>query len=307
MTQWTTADIPDQSGKLVIITGATGGIGLEAALVLAGKGAEVVLAARNPDKGDQAERLIRSRHPEALVRFERLDLADLSSVAAFAEALLAAGRPVDILINNAGVMAVPRRRTTIDGFEMQFGTNYLSHFALTGRLLPLLTAAQARVVQLSSVAHRGGRIQLSDLNYRSGYRPWPIYQQSKLAMLMFALELQRRSDREDWGLTSVAAHPGFARTDLIANGHAGSPPGLFALVSRLLARVASHSAADGALPILMAATLPQAEPGAYYGPQGWQEMRGSPGRALIKPQALDVETARALWSESERLTGVHYG
>ncbi|WP_197273315.1 SDR family NAD(P)-dependent oxidoreductase [Brevundimonas sp. DS20] len=176
MTQWTTADIPDQSGKLVIITGATGGIGLEAALVLAEKGAEVVLAARNPDKGDQAERLIRSRHPEALVRFERLDLADLSSVAAFAEALLAAGRPVDILINNAGVMAVPRRRTTIDGFEMQFGTNYLSHFALTGRLLPLLTAAQARVVQLSSVAHRGGRIQLSDLNYRSGYRPWPVYQ-----------------------------------------------------------------------------------------------------------------------------------
>ena len=143
------------------------------------------------------------------MRFERLDLADLSSVAAFAEALLAAGRPVDILINNAGVMAVPRRRTTIDGFEMQFGTNYLSHFALTGRLLPLLTAAQARVVQLSSVAHRGGRIQLRDLNYRSGYRPWPVYQQSKLAMLMFALELQRRSDREDWGLTSVAAHPGF--------------------------------------------------------------------------------------------------
>lgn len=308
---WTTNDIPDLSGRLAIITGATGGLGLETALVLAGKGAEVVLAARNPAKGAEAERLIRSRHPDAAVRFELLDLASLASVRAFAERHLATGRPIDILIDNAGVMALPTRQTTVDGFEMQFGTNYLSHFALVGRLLPLLTAAHsnrggARVIQLSSVAHRSGHIRLDDLNYQTHYRPWPVYQQSKLAMLMFAQELQRRSDANGWGLISVAAHPGFARTDLIANGHAGKP-GLFARGARLLEAVLSHSAADGALPILMAATLPDPTPGGYYGPTGFQEMKGPPGVAVIKRQARDPDVARRLWSESERLTGVKYG
>lgn len=303
---WTTNDIPDLSGRLAIVTGATGGLGLETALVMAGKGAEVVLAARNPAKGAEAERLIRSRHPDAAVRFELLDLASLASVRAFAERYLATGRPIDILIDNAGVMALPTRQTTVDGFEMQFGTNYLSHFALVGRLLPLLIAAKARVVQLSSVAHRSGHIRLDDLNYQSHYSPWPVYQQSKLAMLMFALELQRRSDANGWGLTSVAAHPGFARTDLIANGHAGKP-GLFARGARLLEAVLSHSAADGALPILMAATLPDPTPGGYYGPTGFQEMKGPPGVAAIKRQAKDADVARALWAESERLTGVTYG
>jgi NAD(P)-dependent dehydrogenase (short-subunit alcohol dehydrogenase family) len=308
---WTTNDIPDLSGRLAIITGATGGLGLETALVLAGKGAEVVLAARNPAKGAEAERLIRSRHPDAAVRFELLDLASLASVRAFAERHLATGRPIDILIDNAGVMALPTRQTTVDGFEMQFGTNYLSHFALVGRLLPLLTAAHsnrggARVIQLSSVAHRSGHIRLDDLNYQTHYRPWPVYQQSKLAMLMFALELQRRSDANGWGLISVAAHPGFARTDLIANGHAGKP-GLFARGARLLEAVLSHSAADGALPILMAATLPDPTPGGYYGPTGFQEMKGPPGVAAIKRQAKDADVARGLWAESERLTGVTYG
>jgi NAD(P)-dependent dehydrogenase (short-subunit alcohol dehydrogenase family) len=303
---WTTNDIPDLSGRLAIITGATGGLGLETALVLAGKGAEVVLAARNPAKGAEAERLIRSRHPDAAVRFELLDLASLASVRAFAERYLATGRPIDILIDNAGVMALPTRQTTVDGFEMQFGTNYLSHFALVGRLLPLLIGAKARVVQLSSVAHRSGHIRLGDLNYQTHYSPWPVYQQSKLAMLMFALELQRRSDAHGWGLTSVAAHPGFARTDLIANGHAGKP-GLFARGARLLEAVLSHSAADGALPILMAATLPDPTPGGYYGPTGFQEMKGPPGVAAIKRQAKDADVARGLWAESERLTGVTYG
>lgn len=303
---WTTNDIPDLSGRLAIITGATGGLGLETALVLAGKGAEVVLAARNPAKGAEAERLIRSRHANAAVRFELLDLASLASVRAFAERHLATGRPIDILIDNAGVMALPTRQTTVDGFEMQFGTNYLSHFALVGRLLPLLIAAKARVVQLSSVAHRSGHIRLDDLNYQTHYSPWPVYQQSKLAMLMFALELQRRSDANGWGLTSVAAHPGFARTDLIANGHAGKP-GLFARGARLLEAVLSHSAADGALPVLMAATLPDPTPGGYYGPTGFQEMKGPPGLAVIKRQAKDADVARGLWAESERLTGVTYG
>jgi len=303
---WTTNDIPDLSGRLAIITGATGGLGLETALVLAGKQAEVVLAARNPAKGAEAERLIRSRHPDAAVRFELLDLASLASVRAFAERYLATGRPIDILIDNAGVMALPTRQTTVDGFEMQFGTNYLSHFALVGRLLPLLIGAKARVAQLSSVAHRSGHIRLDDLNYQTHYSPWSVYQQSKLAMLMFALELQRRSDAHGWGLTSVAAHPGFARTDLIANGHAGKP-GLFARGARLLEAVLSHSAADGALPILMAATLPDPTPGGYYGPTGFQEMKGPPGVAAIKRQAKDADVARGLWAESERLTGVTYG
>lgn len=308
---WTTNEIPDLSGRLAIVTGATGGLGLETALALAGKGAEVVLAARNSDKGAEAERLIRSRHPNAAVRFDLLDLASLASVQGFAERHLATGRPIDILIDNAGVMALPTRKTTVDGFEMQFGTNYLSHFALVGQLLPLLTAAHsnrggARVVQLSSVAHRSGHIRLDDLNSQTHYSPWPVYQQSKLAMLMFALELQRRSDAHGWGLTSVAAHPGFARTDLIANGHAGKP-GLFARGARLLEAVLSHSAADGALPILMAATLPDPTPAGYYGPTGFQEMKGPPGVAVIKRQAKDADVARRLWSESERLTGVTYG
>lgn len=307
MTDWTTNDIPDQSGRLAVVTGATGGLGLETALVLAGKGAEVVLAARNLDKGAEAERLIRERHPSAKVRFDMLDLADLGSVAAFAERQLASGRPIDLLVNNAGVMALPRRQTTADGFEMQFGVNYLSHFALIGRLLPLLEAAKARVVQLSSVAHRGGAIRLDDLNYQTGYRPWPVYQQSKLAMLMFAIELQRRSDAHRWGLTSVAAHPGFARTDLIANGSASPGGALFGWAVGLLEKVMSHSAADGALPILLAATSPTVTPAGYYGPQGFQEMKGPPGVAEIKPQAQDVAVAGALWAESERLTGVRFG
>ena len=314
MTTWTTDDIPNQGGKRVIVTGATGGLGLETALVLAGKGAEVVLAARNPKKGAEAERLIRARHPAANVRFDLLDLGDLASVAAFTDRHLAVGQPIDILINNAGVMALPTRQVTADGFEMQFGTNYLSHFALTGRLLPLLIAGQsrregARVVQLSSVAHRGGQIRLDDLNYeKTAYKAWPVYQQSKLAMLMFAIELDRRSQANGWKTTSVAAHPGFARTDLIANGPAQSGAGgLIMAAGRLLQPLISHSAADGALPTVMAATLPTVKGGDYYGPQGVMEMKGPPGPAEIKPQAHDAEVARRLWAESERLTGVRYG
>jgi NAD(P)-dependent dehydrogenase (short-subunit alcohol dehydrogenase family) len=306
MATWTTKDIPDQSGRLAVVTGATGGLGLETALDLAGAGAEVILVGRNPAKGRDALTLIKGRHREAAVRFEQVDLADLGSVEAFADRMLAEGRPIDILINNAGVMALPKRQTTADGFEMQFGTNYLSHFALTARLLPLLTAAKARVVQLSSMAHRGGRIRLDDLNHEHGYRPWPVYQQSKLAMLMFAIELDRRSVAHGWGLTSVAAHPGFARTDLIANGPALEGGLLFRLGTSLLTPFASHSAADGALPTLMAATMPGVTGGQYFGPQGWQEMKGPPGPGKIEPQALDADVAAKLWTASERLTGVTF-
>lgn len=306
MADWTIKDIPDLSGRLAVVTGATGGLGLETALALAGAGAEVVLAARNPGKGREAEALIRARHPQANVRFEQVDLARLTDVAGFAERMLADGRPIDILVNNAGVMALATRQTTADGFEMQFGTNYLSHFALTARLLPLLTAASARVAQLASIAHKGGRIRLDDLNYAHGYRAWPVYQQSKLAMLMFAIELQRRSDANGWGLTSVAAHPGYAHTDLIANGPGQSAGGLYRWGVGVFERIAGHSAAAGALPTLIAATAPEIVPGGYYGPQGWQDLRGPPGPADIRPQALDAAVAAQLWSRSEQLTGVAF-
>jgi len=307
MANWTTQDIPDQSGRLAIVTGATGGLGLETALDLAVAGAEVILVGRNATKGAEALTLIRGRMRDANIRFEQVDLADLGSVKAFADGMLAAERPIDILINNAGVMAVPSRQTTADGFEMQFGTNYLSHFALTARLLPLLRAGKARVVQLASIAHKGGRIRLDDLNYETGYKPWPVYQQSKLAMLMFAIALQRRSDANGWGLTSVAAHPGYAHTDLIANGPGSGAGALHRWGVGVFERIAGHSAADGALPTLMAATAPHVTPGGYYGPQGWQDLKGPPGPAAIRPQALDADVADALWAASERLTGVAFG
>jgi NAD(P)-dependent dehydrogenase (short-subunit alcohol dehydrogenase family) len=306
MTAWTTRDIPDLTGQLAVVTGATGGLGLETALALAAAGADVVLAARNPDKGRTAEAAIRRRAPKARPRFEPVDLASLASVTTFAERLIWEGRPVDILVNNAGVMDLPTRQATVDGHEAQFGVNYLSHFALTGRLLPLLSAGSARVVQLSSIAHRGGRIRLDDLNAEAGYRSWAVYQQSKLAMLIFAMELQRRSDANGWGLTSVAAHPGLARTDLIANGPARGRP-LYGFATRLLIRAMGQPAAAGALPSLMAATSSKVRPGGYYGPQGLGETRGAPGPARIDPAALDAQTAARLWEASERLTGVAFG
>ncbi|CAN5178623.1 SDR family oxidoreductase [soil metagenome] len=312
MSHWNAANIPDLTGKLAVVTGASGGLGLETALALAGAGAEVALAGRNPTKGRDAAAVIRARHPAAKVWFEQVDLASLASVKDFADEMLAEARPIDILVNNAGVMALPKRQTTADGFEMQFGTNYLSHFALTARLLPLLIAGKAResgarVVQLASIAHKGGRIRLDDLNYETAYKPWPVYQQSKLAMLMFAIELQRRSDANGWGLTSVAAHPGYAHTDLIANGPGSGAGALYRWGVGVFERMAGHSAAEGALSTLMAATALDVAPGGYYGPQGWQDLKGPPGPAGIRPQALDADVAGKLWAASERLTGVTFG
>jgi NAD(P)-dependent dehydrogenase (short-subunit alcohol dehydrogenase family) len=306
MANWTTKDIPNLLGKLAIVTGATGGLGLETALQLARAGAEVILAGRNAEKGRAAIAQIRGQRADANVRFEMVDLASLISIAAFAERILATGRPIDILVNNAGVMALARRETTADGFERQFGTNYLSHFALTAQLLPLLTAAKARVVQLSSIAHRNGAIRLDDLNYQAGYKPWPVYSQSKLAMLMFALELDRRSGVSGWGLTSVAAHPGVATTDLMENGP-GAGGGIMAWISGTAVKVIGQSVAKGALPQLMAATMPGVSGGQYFGPQGFQELKGAPGTAKISPQALNTTVAAELWVASEALTKVRFG
>ena len=307
---WHVRDIPDLKGRLAIVTGSNSGTGYETALVLAGRGADVVMAARNAGKAEAARQRILAAYPEANVQFEALDLASQASVAGFAGRLLEAGRSIDILVNNAGVMALPKRQVSGDGFELQMATNYFGHFALTARLLPLLTAGAARVVQVSSIAHRQGQIQLDDLNHETGYRPWPVYAQSKLAMLMFALELARRSESHGWGLTSVAAHPGYARTSLIENGpmvgSAIARAGLKYLFRPFIEPMVSHSAADGALPIILAAASPDARAGAYFGPTLMSEMKGPPGPAEIRPQALETRVAARLWAESERLTGVSF-
>lgn len=299
------ADIPDQSGKLAVITGATGGLGYETALALAGARATVVLTGRNANKGADALARIRNIHPKADISFEHLDLTQLSSVAAFADSFAGRYRALDLLVNNAGVMALPQRQTTPDGFETQFETNYLSHFALTARLLPLLAAAPApRTVQLSSGLAHMGKFHFDDLQLARGYTPNKAYAQSKLAMLVFALELQRRSDRAGWGLMSTAAHPGFARTDLIANGPGQG--GIGGLLNNTLGAVMSQSAAAGALPTLYAATSPKAKPGGYYGPDGLFEMTGSPKDAGLPRQAKDTAAASRLWTISEELTGLRF-
>jgi NAD(P)-dependent dehydrogenase (short-subunit alcohol dehydrogenase family) len=304
MTDWTIANIPPQRGKLAVVTGATGGLGYQTAMRLAQAGAEVALTGRNETKGREAVSKIRNQFPDANISFEALDLANLASVADFARRFATAHASLDLLINNAGVMALPTRQTTADGFEMQFGTNYLGHYALTAQLLPLLRRAhQPRVVSLSSIAHRTGFIQFSDLQGERFYSPWKAYNQSKLAMLMFALELQRRSDGAGWNLISNASHPGWARTDLFANGPGF---GLISFASQFAAPLFSQSAESGALPTLFAATSPQAEGGGYYGPNGLYELRGPPAPARIMPQARDKAAAAKLWDVSQQLTGVSF-
>jgi len=303
MKNWTTADIKPQKGKLAIVTGATGGIGFECALALAIAGAEVVVAGRNSEKGRIALSQIKDAGAQA--RFELLDLASLTSVSEFASRLDKEGKPVDVLINNAAVMSLPQRESTVDGFELQFGTNHLGHFALTARLLPLLLKAREPVVTtVSSLAHRRGRINFDDLQAEKKYGPWTAYQQSKLANVLFALELQRRSKEHGWKLKSNAAHPGYARTSILVNG-----PGLAAPLSKVsmfIRPILSHSAADGALPVLYAAVAPEAEPGGYYGPDGFYEMKGPVAKASIARQAKDEATAKRLWIASENLVNVKF-
>lgn len=302
---WTVQDMPSLTGRLAIVTGSNSGLGYETALALAGAGADTIVAARSRDKGEAAVARIRAAHPAAAVRFEPLDLGSLNSVAAFAERIAAAHDRLDILVNNAGVMALPARETTEDGFERQFGVNFLGHFALTARLMPLLRAAEARVVQLSSLAHaRRGGLDFANLQGERDYQPWQAYSFSKLAMLMFALELDRRSRAGGWGVESMAAHPGWARSELIDNGMGKS---IGARLIGLLFPLVSQSAAAGALPTLYAATAPQAESGVYYGPQGRGERRGRPGAARMSADAQDEAAAVRLWEEAERLTGVRFG
>ena len=303
MSGWRASDIPSQRGRSAVVTG-TGGLGYEDALALARAGGEVIIAGRNPYRGADAVARIRSRQPNANVRFALLDLADIRSVRSFGSRLRAERESLDLLINNAAVMSPPTRQVTPDGFELQFGTNHLGHFALTAELLPLLRKGSApRVVNVSSVAARSGAIDFDNLQAERSYQPMPVYSQSKLANLMFAFELQRRSWTAGWGITSVAAHPGISRTELIPNG-AGRMS--LAGLARTLLWFLFQPPAQGALPTLYAATAADVMPGGYYGPARLGEPRGPPPVARVPPQADDDAVASRLWDVSARLTGANF-
>lgn len=302
---WSPADMPSQAGRIFLVTGGTSGMGYEDAKALAAAGARVVIAARNPERGQASIERIRQEVPDAQVQFESVDLADLASVRALGRRLGAELPRLDGLINNAAIMAPPERGTSADGLEMQFATNYAGHFVLTAELLPLLRKSDApRVVTLSSVAiHRGGRIDFDDLQSTRAYDPYLAYAQSKLACLMFAFELQRRSDANGWGIRSLAAHPGIAVTELVARG-----PGLESEQGRQWSamRAQLQTAAEGAVPTLYAATAPEAQGGAYYGPTGEQEVRGPVGLATVPAAASDAAAAARLWTTTEEITGTRF-
>ncbi|HRY09826.1 MAG: SDR family oxidoreductase [Actinobacteria bacterium] len=298
---WQITDIPDLSGRTFLVTGANSGLGFETAKALAGAGGQVVLAGRSREKIGAAQRQI----PQDTLALE-LDLSDLASVHAAAESLPVAS--LDVLVNNAGVMAPPLGRTA-DGFETQIGTNHLGHFALTGLLLPRMPidGGDARVVTVSSGAHRMGSVDVDDLNYeRRKYSSWPAYGQSKLANLLFMAELDRRAHAADWTLRSVAAHPGYAATNLQFAGpkYARNPVGK--QITRVMNAVMGQSASSGARPQLYAATMPDVRGGEYFGPDGLMESRGAPKRVDPNAAAKDVATAKKLWDLSEQLTGVSY-
>jgi NAD(P)-dependent dehydrogenase (short-subunit alcohol dehydrogenase family) len=304
MTKWSKADIPSQQGKLSVVTGANSGLGWQTSLELARAGGEVILAVRNEEKGQGAVERILSIVPHAKVKFELIDLASLNSVRAFATRI-DDGRGLDLLVNDAGVMSVPTRRTTQDGFELQFGTNFLGPFALTALLVPYLQrSASPRVTTVSSGAANMGlrRINFDDMQWERSYKPWKAYCQSKLADLMFALELGRRSTNARPQILSNAAHPGYARTNLQTSGP-GRPQGFLA---KSIAPIISQDAAQGALPIIRAATSLDTKSGDYFGPGRMFGLKGNPVLVRIPRPAQDETSARRLWEEAERLTGVQF-
>ncbi|WP_226040125.1 oxidoreductase [Natrinema sp. DC36] len=303
---WTADDVPDQDGRTIAITGANSGIGLEATRELARNGATVIMACRSVERGEDAADDVREDVPDADLRVEECDLGDLESVRSFAAGL--EDEAIDVLINNAGVMAIPRSETA-DGFETQFGVNHLGHFALTGLVLENLATdgeEPARVVTVSSGAHESGEIDFDDLQGEESYDKWSTYAQSKLANVLFAYELERRFLTADMNAQSMAVHPGYANTQLQYRGPEQSGSRLRMAAMKLMNTVVAQSAEMGALPTLYAATAPDAEGGAYYGPGGFQNMRGTPERQASSDRSYDEETARRLWAVSEDLTGVTY-
>jgi NAD(P)-dependent dehydrogenase (short-subunit alcohol dehydrogenase family) len=300
MDRWTADRIADQCGRTFLVTGGNSGLGFETTRQLAAHGGRVVLAARSEPRGRDAVARLKAAQPDAAVEFRALDLADLDSVRAFAAAVLGDGIAVDVLINNAGVMYPPRRLTP-QGFESQLATNHLGHFALTGLLFDTIRHGKdPRVVTVSSGEHKGGSIHFDDLTGEKSYAPRAFYQQSKLANVLFGLELDRRVGAAGISVRSVLAHPGYSATNLQSSGPTGLAKQLMKVGNRLLAQ----SAAMGALPQLYAATDPAAESGRFYGPGGFGELRGYPAEVQPAPAAKDEETARRLWEVSQQLTGV---
>jgi NAD(P)-dependent dehydrogenase (short-subunit alcohol dehydrogenase family) len=307
---WTAEDIPDLSAARGVVTGANSGLGLQTALELARNGAGVVLAVRDEARGAAAAEQIRAQVPGARLEVRRLDLADLASVRRFAAPFRAQGERLDLLVNNAGIMATPRL-TTADGFEMQLGTNHLGHFALTGLVLPALLAGglrggPARVVTVSSTLHRRGRLRRDDLMGERSYTPFGAYGQSKLANLLFMRELQRRADAAGVRLLSLAAHPGYAATNLQSAGPQMMGSRVREVGSRVLNLVLAQSASQGAWPTLRAATDPAARGGDFYGPRALAEQRGHPRLVGMSDAAANADDARWLWERSAELTGVDY-
>jgi len=306
--KWTAADMPSQQGKIAVVTGANSGLGLETAIALAQKGATVVMACRNPVKAEDALAQVQARAPGATVSLMTLDLADLASVRAFAGSFAAKHTKLDLLINNAGVMAIPFQKT-VDGFEMQIGTNHFGHFALTGLLLERLAATPgARVVNLASLAHRWTlRMNLEDPNFeRSRYNKWDAYGKSKLANLLFTFELVRRLKNANVDMLAAAAHPGYSSTNLQLVGPQQTGSKLGRLAMQIGNAMLGQSAAMGALPSLYAATASDVRAGDYFGPDGFQQIGGHPVKVGCRRAARDPAVAAALWTLSEQLTGVSY-
>jgi NAD(P)-dependent dehydrogenase (short-subunit alcohol dehydrogenase family) len=304
MARWTAKDIPDQKGLTAVVTGANSGLGFETAIALAAAGASVVLACRDEAKGEAASKRIIESHPSADVRVQVLNLAELASITSFAADYSSSHDHLDILVNNAGVMAIPRRETA-DGFEMQFGTNHLGHFALTGLLLDkLISRPGSRVVGVSSQVARIGRMRFDDLQSTKRYGKWTAYAQSKLSNQLFTLELDRRASSK--GTVCVAAHPGYAATNLQAVGPRMSGSSFMTKVTDLENAVFAQTAVMGALPTLYAATAPGVRGAQYFGPDQLFGMRGYPKQVRFVRAATDPEAARRLWEISEELTGVRY-
>ncbi|MCG6495538.1 oxidoreductase [Kitasatospora sp. A2-31] len=301
--EWSAEHIPDQTGRVFVVTGASSGLGLATTRALTRRGATVVLAVRDEQKGRRAARELAAERPDARLEVRRLDLADLDSVRAFARGVHADHPRLDVLVNNAGVMAPPHTLSA-QGHELQFAAHHLGHFALTGLLLDLLAAGRdPRVVTVTSINHRRGRIRFDDLDGSRGYRPMAFYNQSKLANAVFGRQLHLRLTEAGSPVRSLLAHPGYSATDIVT----GAPTRLHRLLFGVLARPLAQSPDRGALPQLYAATHPGVRSGEFIGPDGPGELRGAPTRVTLAPAATDADTGRRLWDLSELLTGVEYG
>jgi NAD(P)-dependent dehydrogenase (short-subunit alcohol dehydrogenase family) len=305
---WTDKDVPDQTGRTILITGANSGLGFESARVLAKRGAQVVLACRNVAKGNEAAAAIRSETPGAKVEVVALDLADLSQVRAAAKAILERFPRIDVLMNNAGLMALPYSKTK-DGFEMQLGTNHFGHYVLTGLLLPALEAApEPRIVNVLSLYHQRGRMNFDDLDFtKTPYNKWDAYAQSKLANLLFSTELSARLAKKGSRIKVVSAHPGYASTNLQGKGPELAGSIFEGLVMKLSNALFAQPSAHGAWPQLRAATDPAAKPNEYFGPLGFKEMRGPAGHVEARSKARNPELAARLWEISKERTGDPFG